>query len=518
LTLPPDSLWLPLGLVAGRDDSREGNWLIRTQLVITDSLDNSIPWGLYTTHFTTAYDVYWDGVILARNGTIGSGEVNERPGKLRCNIFVPPHLLTVGNHTILFRISHHHSYSSWRWFYGDCAIGPLEGNMRSALPPYYRACAIIGILSIPFLLNLFLFFGRKQRAGHLLISILCACVILDSTASVIPAFLTVSTLYVHWELYTYHAMTFLFALLLPAFLVNRFALPKRLIGINIAINSAVYVFFTTLLNAFDVMALTVLIIGSVIALWALWQRKEGSRIIGVGLLAGWVAYYFGVAFDGLGAIMVVCTSVSLAQQFIRNERGEREAQLKSAHLENELLRKQINPHFLLNTLTSIIVWLRKDPASAIRLVEALAEEFGMILKISGLKQITVQQEIDLCKAHLTIMNLRKGATYALESVDIVGDETVPPMIFHTLIENGLTHGYEGKTQGTFVLTRILMPDGVRYMLRNDGDFGGDASRESTGFGLRYIRGRLEESYPGRWSFISQPGEQGWESVIDIREK
>ncbi|MCZ7616256.1 MAG: histidine kinase [Ignavibacteriaceae bacterium] len=83
-----------------------------------------------------------------------------------------------------------------------------------------------------------------------------------------------------------------------------------------------------------------------------------------------------------------------------------------------MLKKNINPHFVLNTLTSIIAWLRKDSASAIKLIEALAEEFRMINQVSALKLIPITQEIDLCKAHLKIMSYRKGADYNLETMDI----------------------------------------------------------------------------------------------------
>ena len=104
-------------------------------------------------------------------------------------------------------------------------------------------------------------------------------------------------------------------------------------------------------------------------MWALYKRREESAIIFIGIIAAWAAYYFNFAFAGLATTMVICTSFSIARQFARKENAEREAQLKSARLENELLKKNINPHFVLNTLTSVIVWLRKDPISAIKLID-----------------------------------------------------------------------------------------------------------------------------------------------------
>jgi LytS/YehU family sensor histidine kinase len=310
----------------------------------------------------------------------------------------------------------------------------------------------------------------------------------------------------------------LFACLFPAFFVRLFSFPTKIILFVLAINLVIYVFFTSVSNMFAVMSLTVLGISSIIALAALQKRREGSGIICIGLIAAWGAYYFDIAFAGLSTVMVICTSISLAQQFGKKEKDEREAQLRSARLENELLKKNINPHFLLNTLTSIIAWLRKDPKSAVKLVEALAEEFRMILQISTLRQIPIQQEIDLCKAHLKIMSYRKGAEYIMETVNLTEQENVPPMIFHTLIENGLTHGFENKNKGTFTLQRRRNVSGVLYILSHDGDYNSENHKCSTGFGVRYIKNRLEESYPGRWEITSQRLAQGWETIIEIMDK
>jgi hypothetical protein len=512
-----DSLWTPLDNPSEIEKYSEGNWLLRTNIFIDESVSRKEVWGLFPLNFCTAYEIYWDGVKIAQNGIPGINKNKEKAGLFDYYLPLPPQLAVGGNHILILRISNHHNYSSWRWFYGDLLLGPFDSELKNIFTSRYQSFFMSGILLIPFLFNLFLYIARKRKTEHLLFSLICLIVILDSVTSLVPAFINVSTIFVHSELYAWQILTLLFSVLFPAFFIYSFSLSKKNIGVIILVNFIVFFFFTNLGNVFNIMSVTVLIISTIITLWALYKRKEGSLIIFLGLIAAWAAYFFNFAFAGLASTMVICTSFSVARQFARKENAEREAQLRSAHLENELLKKNINPHFILNTLTSIIVWLRKDSATAIKLIEALAEEFRMINQISAFKKISIRQEIDLCNAHLKIMSFRNGADYKLETSGIVEDDNVPPMIFHTLIENGLTHGYENKMQGIFTLQRINNSGSIQYLLSNDGDFISGEQNDSTGFGMRYIKSRLEESYPGRWNLLSHRIAQGWETVIDIKE-
>ena len=500
------------------DDDRytKGNWIIRTSIVIKDSLSGKEVIGLFPLNLVTAYEIYWDGIKIAQNGIIGINKTDEMAGSYNFNLALPPNLVTPGKHTLILRISNHNNYSSWKWFYGDIVIGKYDSLLKKIFQYFFQAFFITGILFIPFLFNLFLYFARKRKTEHLLFSLICFIVILDSVTSLIPILFYTRTTFVYFQYYVYQFITILFSILFPAFFIYLFSFPKKIIGLVTITNLFIFFFFTNIGNVFNIMSLTVLIISSIFTLWALYKRREESLIIFIGIIAAWAGYFFNFALTGLATTMVISTSFSIARQFARKEKTEKEAQIKSARLENELLKRNINPHFVLNTLTSIIVWLRKDSNSAIKLIEALAEEFRMINQISTLKLIPINQEIDLCKAHLKIMSYRKGAEFKMETLNIDEQDTVPPMVFHTLVENGLTHGYENKIAGTFKLQTIKNSQSIKYILTNDGDFNLEDTKGSTGFGAKYIKGRLEESYPNRWNFTSNKSVEGWESIIEIR--
>jgi len=517
LDIPPDSAWQSFVSSPEIEKFASGNWLIRTEVLFADSL-SADAMGLFPTRFTTACEIYWDGNRIASNGVIASDRAREQAGAYRLNILLPPHLTRPGKHTIIVRVSDHHQYSSWRWYFGEMVLGPYGAELKAQFPPGFRAFLTMGVMIVPFLFNLFLFVARKRKSAHLLLSLICLLVIVDTIAWQIPVITYASTMYVHWEVTIYQVLSLLLGTLFPAFFVTLFSIPRRMIALIAVLNIGVFFIFNDFWTLFDAMSLVVLVLTSTITVWATWMRREEGLISLLSMIPAWVAFAFGFAFAGLAAVMAISTSLTTARHLAGKERAEREAQLKAARLENELLRKNINPHFLLNTLTSIIVWLRKDTKSAIKLIEALAEEFRTIMQVSALKRIPMRQEIDLCQTHLRIMSYRKGADFRLETSGLVEDEEIPPMIFHALIENGLSHGYENKTRGKFTLERTERDGTLEYRLANDGEFSESEPKDSTGFGLKYVRSRLEESYPDRWSVISRKSAQGWETIIEIRTR
>jgi hypothetical protein len=512
----PDSIWSEFP-VKPTSEMSSGNWLVRTKIEIPDEKISSILWGAFPVYFLSAYEVFWDGKKIARNGKPGLDYGREEPGEYNYYIPLESSLMSKGEHTIVLRISNHRGGYSWKWYYGSFLLSPYEKGLKALFSTGFLSFFMIGIILIPFVFNLFLFFARKRKPEHLVFSSVCFLVIMDYIIYQLPVFFRLKTTFAGWSVYCFGTITVLFGILLLFFLLYVFRFPRKTEFVFITVILIVYFGFTNVLNQYKIMAFTVLALCSLLTAYAVFKKREGSVIIAAGLAASWFGTIFNYGFLSISTIMVFCSSFIIARQFSINERNEREAQLRSARLENELLKKNINPHFLLNTLTSVIAWFRREPDSAIRLIESLAEEFRIILQVSGLKLIPIEQEIELCKTHLRVMSLRKGADYRLQTEGILQGEQVPPMIFHTLIENGLSHGYEKKLSGAFIIKRLRKEDRVVYSISNDGDFCGESKTGSTGFGLKYIQSRLDESFRHRWTARSNKLENGWENIIEIRD-
>jgi hypothetical protein len=261
----------------------------------------------------------------------------------------------------------------------------------------------------------------------------------------------------------------------------------------------------------------VLLIGIGASIYGFWQQKAGAIFCCIGLLIFGLATFieqnsnYTIGYQvGLIAFIVIMT-ISVAQQIAAQIRTQQEALLRSSRLENQLLKKSLQPHFLFNSLTSLQEWIEQSPPAAAHFVQELAEELRMLNHMSGQKMILLVDELEMCRAHLHIMGYRRQSQFSLITKGLEGNEQVPPAIFHTLIENGLTHGYAEKKQGRFELCKKVEGKNTRYILSNDGEIEPGAPRN--GSGLRYVEARLEENYPGKWHLCSGPHEGLWRVEI-----
>jgi hypothetical protein len=294
----------------------------------------------------------------------------------------------------------------------------------------------------------------------------------------------------------------LFALVILILPVSALILPQNVVS------EGMFVFYMT-------------VIPLLLALYGVFKRFRGGTIILTGLACSAALIYlerFGMIANGyyLNVMVIILAVLVLSSREIAfQSRAGKEAVLRSTRLELELLKRNIQPHFILNTLSSLQEIVEQSPGMASDFIQSLAEEFRMFSKVSGEKLIPAADEIGICKAHLRIMEFRKGVKFEFLTEGMDGTETVPPGIFHTLVENGTTHGYVTRKSGRFVLTKEQLKSAVRYTMFNDSETESGENHIRLGTGLRYIETRLEESFPGSWKLTSVPAGNGWKTVIEI---
>ncbi|WP_400191641.1 histidine kinase [Hymenobacter sp. B81] len=471
-------------------------------------------WGLHS-----AAEVYWDGQLIGRNGRVGATAAQERAGTWKYTVALPAALARPGPHTLALRVS------DWQFaarpLQPKITLGGTEQLTRQDFRFTAGTLCIIGALVTAVVFCLVLYFGSARRISYLYLALYCASHAVKVAFK--PLYFFGDVTFARHYLYSgvVHGAVVAGGIFLMLFLLSEFRVPRArlLMGLYVAFAAVAY---WALAEGRFLVPTTVAALA--VALYAVWRRQEGSALALAGVLgfAGFtylgyqnllnLGYFLGILF------FIVCTTLSIGRQLARQQRLRQEALLRSARLENQLLRKNIQPHFLFNTLTSLQELIDQRPAQASQLIDALADEFRMISSIAEEKLIPIDDELKICQTHLRIMGFRREAEFALETRGLTGQERVPPATFHTLIENGLTHGYGCRGRGRFVLTKEALDGGVRYELFNDGDVPAPAGPVVEGTGSRYVKARLEESFPGCWRMHSAPVADGWRVVIDIFDR
>jgi hypothetical protein len=519
-----ETAWFPQ---AGRTP---GIWWYRTfvRLPVTDTLSGL---GITQSTIICASEVYWDGNLIGCNGIVGSDKNSEKPGNNGKIIIVPRSMCTSGEHLLAIRVSNFHQPLGI--MAGSFFIGPVTELFDKLFFEKIGFYFFAGCFSVAGLFYLFYLYGRAKRWPYALFAALCFCIALYMFSLDVMHWSNHLNLSDYLQFFSLSDLIWFFmVILLPAFFIYEFLFPYRLrIILPFAGGSFLIWIIPPLIvlravpaSSIDfyhfwciIQPLTAFGISLLVTVWAVYKKKPGSvtALIGVVIfLVGLFSSYFFTIGWGLGfAGLIIILGISLARQMAHRTRNFEQSELRTARLELELLKKHIHPHYLLNTLNSIVAWIEEDPRNAVQLISALADEFRMLLRFSKLPLITLSEEIALCKAHLRVMGLRYGKEFAFEAEGIEGSEMIPPLIIHTLVENGLTHGYKQKSCGRFVLTRISLPKGYQLSLFNDGTAENCSSSE--GSGLRYVKVRLEEAFPGNWHFTSRRSLGGWISTIDL---
>lgn len=199
------------------------------------------------------------------------------------------------------------------------------------------------------------------------------------------------------------------------------------------------------------------------------------------------------------------------------------ARLQTKRMEFEMLKKAIQPHFLSNSLAAIRGWLLENPEKSANLLDDFAGEIALIQAMVGQKDVPLADEIRLCRLHLHVMEARREKIYSFRARGMTGHERVPPMIFHTMLENAFTHLDTENGSLRFSLRKTSSKSTTEVVSRfafavSNHDAGSIRQRKrGNGIGLRYVQVRLEESFPGSWTLEQKRCRKGYLIRINIKE-
>ncbi|MDQ3077865.1 MAG: histidine kinase [Pseudomonadota bacterium] len=230
----------------------------------------------------------------------------------------------------------------------------------------------------------------------------------------------------------------------------------------------------------------------------------GAIILDFSLLAAWSALYYGINYY-----------ILLEEEI--DQRGRLESQASSAQL--AMLRYQLNPHFLFNTLNSIsTLVLLKQTERANAMLARLSSFLRYTLANEPTAQVTLAQEVETLKLYLEIEKMRfedRLRPHFRIEAETIGAR-LPSLLLQPLIENAIKYAVTPSEDGADIwLTARREGQAVRIEVADSGPGSGVGlfSGHSTGVGLANIQDRLTQAYGPAHGFTTRTNEQGGFSVI-----
>ena len=208
----------------------------------------------------------------------------------------------------------------------------------------------------------------------------------------------------------------------------------------------------------------------------------------------------------------------------------REDEKKMRQAEARLLQEQINPHFLYNTLDTI-VWLIEDGESqaAEDMVVSLSKFFRISLS-HGKEWITIREEAQHIRSYLEIQSVRYSdiLCYYIDIDDSLNNYKILKMTLQPLVENALYHGIKNKRgAGLIRITGKIEDELIRFEVSDDGvgmdeealshirkELNKPAKDTDTGFGMANVNERIKMNFGDRYG-ISIESELGKGTTVSV---
>ena len=207
-----------------------------------------------------------------------------------------------------------------------------------------------------------------------------------------------------------------------------------------------------------------------------------------------------------GCILLLGYMLDSQKRFSRQqtETARLNEQLSQAQL--SALRRQIEPHFLFNTLNGIAGLVREGKNdAAVSMIAALSDFLRRVIDDSNRQEVPLEEEMEFLQSYLDIQKMRFAERLQL-SLSVPKElfpARVPSLILQPMVENAIEHGISKRAQGGAIRITAARNDGMLnlYSQNNGPPLPQGWEKTSSGIGLSNVRSRLQSLYGDNFELI-----------------
>ncbi len=517
------------------DTDQPVNWLRAEIDVPVGMLKQPRPLAI-TIYSTVTSVIYINGKQVGSNGVPSPTSADEQPGRVHRIFPLRVDALHEGKNIISVRFSAHGFGEKWSFVKPElevvAIIMPLAEKGHVAFEDYLPFLMMTGSIftaAVFFLMGAFI---RRKVDAEIWLAPMFALAWVELLLGILATLYSYPYSYHILWLYLWYVCRIYAGVFLFRFVANRLDItvvrPWAYTWILPALLLITPVVFNDFSIEFGLFLSTMLytLLAIIAALYAARKKHPYGKLVLLVLLLFstgfffeqdiYLSNYYYYYMSALSVVLFVLQAIA----FEHKRREAFEISLLSERLELELLKSHLQPHFIMNTLSALAEWIRENPDVGVKMIHALASEFRILREIAGEQSIPLFREIELCNVHLELMSYRKDVKFRLETSVQDGEALVPPAIFHTLIENAMTHTRFKKDVGPFRLEQHQFAEGgLQYELIAPS--GEPLKRKVTtgGIGLSYVRARMKDVWGESYLFEDGMNHTGnWTTTIKLETK
>jgi len=234
-----------------------------------------------------------------------------------------------------------------------------------------------------------------------------------------------------------------------------------------------------------------------------------------------IHYFSGAAlmlYVSLGFVILLASAIKLVRFWMQSQQARADLEIQHRKSELAMLRSQVNPHFLFNTLNNIDALIWKDPQRASETLVKLSDMMRYFIYEATTEKVPLEKEIDYLNCFIELQRIRHKDPDSIR-LSITGASDgiqIAPMLLIPFVENAFKHGVTGKHNPSISVELTVNPKEIRFDVLNYLSTRTDTVKDpGRGIGLANVRRRLSLVYPDKHRLSTVQAEDQYKVTLVI---